>query len=105
MPLATTQVMLNQFLLGGVVVACLGVGLFFLRFWRKKRQRLFAIFALAFWLLGANWTALAFARSDEARTALYVIRLAAFLLILLAIVDRNLPRGGSSSPPSTSDEP
>ncbi len=96
MGLATTQVLLNQFLLGGVVVACLAVGLFFLRFWRRKRQRLFAIFAIAFWILGANWTALAFAQSDEARTALYVLRLAAFLLILLAIVDRNLPRGDRS---------
>jgi hypothetical protein len=86
--------MLNQFLLGGIVVACFAVGLFFLRFWKKGHERLFAIFAVAFWLLGINWLALAFTRGkDEVQTALYVVRLAAFILIIIGIIDKNRPRG------------
>lgn len=87
------QTLINQFLLGGVVMACGVAGLFFLRFWRKTRDRLFAVFAIAFWVLGLNWLALAFVNQDEVRTALYVIRLLAFLLILLGILDKNRKAG------------
>jgi xanthine/uracil permease len=83
------QALLNQFLLGAVVMACGVAGLFFIRFWRKTRERLFAIFAVAFWTLGLNWLALAFINKDEVRTLLYVVRLAAFLLILYGILDKN----------------
>ena len=87
------QTLINHFLLGGVVMACGVAGLFFLRFWRKTRDRFFAIFATAFWVLGLNWLALAFVNQDEVRTALYVIRLLAFLLILLGILDKNRKAG------------
>ena len=81
---------INLFLLGGLVVACAAAGLYFLRFWRKTRDRLFAIFAVAFWLLGLNWLLLAFANRDETSFIwLYLIRLVAFFLILLAIWDKN----------------
>ena len=83
---------LNIFLLGVIAVACAAAGLFFLRFWRTTRDRLFAIFAIAFWVLGLNWAALAVIKQDEARTWLYVIRLAAFVLILVGIIDKNRPR-------------
>ncbi len=80
---------MTQFMLGAIVMACAAAGLFFLRFWRKTRDRLFAIFAIAFWTLGLNWLALAFINQDEVRTALYVVRLLAFLLILFGILDKN----------------
>ena len=80
---------LNAFLLGLLVMACAVAGLMFLRFWRKTRDRLFAIFAGAFWLLALNWMALAFTHEDELRTALYAVRLVAFVLILVAIIDKN----------------
>jgi hypothetical protein len=83
---------LNQFLLGAVVTACLVIGLFFLRFWRKSGDRLFAIFAIAFWTMGLNWLLLAFIQQDEIRTALYLLRLGAFVLILIGIVDKNRTR-------------
>jgi hypothetical protein len=86
---AMDQMRLNQFLLGAVVLACGTAGLFFLRFWRKTHDRLFVVFAVAFWTLGLNWLALAFTTRDEVRTALYVIRLLAFLLILAGILDKN----------------
>jgi hypothetical protein len=77
------------FLLGLIVAASAVAGLFFLRFWSKTRDRIFALFGAAFWLLALNWTALAFARSDEIRTWLYAVRLVAFLVILAAIADKN----------------
>ena len=80
---------LNQFLLGALVMACAAAGLYFLRFYRKVRDRLFGVFAVAFWLMGLNWLLLAFVRADETQTWLYVIRLVAFILILLAIWDKN----------------
>lgn len=88
------QMILNTFLLGAVVCGCGVIGLFFLRFWKKTRDRLFIMFAVAFWLLGLNWLALTFVAQDqnEVRTALYTVRMLAFLLILFAIVDKNRAR-------------
>jgi len=77
------------FMLGLIVMGCFVAGLFFLRFWRRTRDRLFAIFAIAFWVLGANWLALAFIKQDEVQTWLYAVRLVAFVLILWGIVDKN----------------
>ena len=93
---------LNRFLLGALVMACAAAGLFFLRFWRKTRDRLFAIFAVSFWLMGLNWLLLSLTRSDfEFRPALYLIRLLAFVLILYAILEKNRARRNepTGSPP------
>ncbi|MGH7214795.1 MAG: DUF5985 family protein [Tepidisphaeraceae bacterium] len=99
------QPALNLFLLGAVVMACAVIGLFFVRFWRKTHDRLFAIFAAAFWVLGLNWLALALLTitsndpltpspdQDEVRTWLYVVRLLAFLFIVFGILDKNRNRG------------
>ncbi len=78
-----------EFMLGGLVMGCFVTALFFLRFWRKTRDRLFAIFAIAFSLLGANWLLLAFTEQDEINTWYYAVRLVAFVLILFAIIDKN----------------
>ena len=80
---------LNIFLLGANVVACVAIGLFFLRYWRQTGDRLLAIFACAFWVLGVNWLVLAFVNVDEVRTALYGVRLLAFVLILWGIWEKN----------------
>jgi hypothetical protein len=78
-------------LVSGAIAMGYGVaGLFFLRFWRETRDRLFLIFAGAFWILGLQRLALAFSRDmAEDHTGLYLVRLFAFLLILGAIVDKN----------------
>jgi hypothetical protein len=82
--------MLQPFLSGVVVMASFVAGLFFLRFWRESRDRLFLMFAAAFWIMAANWTALAFTDpANEARTFLYMFRLVAFSLIIFAILDKN----------------
>ena len=86
------QQLLTEFLLGGVVVCSAAIGLYFLRFYRRTHDRLLAIFAMAFWVLGLNWTALAFIERDEVRTWLYAVRMLAFLAIIIGILDKNRSR-------------
>jgi len=70
--------------------ASMVAGLCFLRFWRDTHDRLFAFFAAAFWLLALSWLLLAFlSPAEETRPYVYAIRLAAFALIIAAIVDKN----------------
>ena len=69
-------------------------GLFFLRFRTRTGDRLFSFFAAAFLLLSAQRFALVVAHEwGESTTWLYGMRLLAFVLILIAIVDKN--RGGT----------
>ena len=64
--------------------------LFFLRFWRQTGDRLFAAFSIAFGLLSAHWLALALTSPDqEFRPLLYGLRLFAFTLLSVAIVEKN----------------
>ncbi len=82
--------MLQPFLAGAVVMGFAIAGLFFLKFWRVTRDELFLAFAIAFWLLGICQVLLTFSNATtEERSWLYILRLAAFLLILLAIWRRN----------------
>jgi hypothetical protein len=71
-------------------MACFVVGLFFLRFWRTTHDRLFAFFAAAFWMMGAHWMALSLTDPDfEFRPLLYGVRVAAFVVIVIGIADKN----------------
>ena len=89
---------MEEFLMGAIAMASLTAGLFFLRFWRDTRDRLFLIFALAFWLLGMTRLGLVLLRMHtEEHTYIYWIRLIAFVLIVLAIVDKNRPRRAGSA--------
>jgi hypothetical protein len=82
--------MLNPFLAGAVVMGFWLAGLFFLRFWKKTHDELFLAFTLAFWLLGLGQALLAFSNVPvEERSWLYLIRLAAFMLILGSIWRKN----------------
>ena len=74
--------------------AAAAAGLFFFRFWRESRDRLFAFFGAAFWVLALSWALLALIDPpDERRPFVYAIRLAAFLLMIIGMVDKN--RAGS----------
>jgi ABC-type thiamin/hydroxymethylpyrimidine transport system permease subunit len=79
-----------QLISGALVAGYLVAALFFLRFLRETGDRLFLAFAVAFAILAGQRTALALvpssARSD---TIIYGLRLLAFVLILLAIADKN----------------
>ncbi len=81
---------MNVFLSGALAMASWVVGLLFLRDWRRTRDRLFARFALAFWVLSLNWITLAVVDpSQETRHYFYLFRLVAFLLIIWAVIDKN----------------
>lgn len=91
--------MSNDFVSGVIVTLSFGVAAFQWRFWSRTKDRIFLFFAVAFALMAANRTALSFvADESESRTYLYVIRLIAFVLILIGIFDKN--RRGRSSPNS-----
>jgi len=80
---------------GAIGMGCWVIGLFFFQYWRKAKDRLFGIFALSFWILGLERLApLVTQLGDERHGFQYLIRLLAYLLILYAIVDKNL--GGKS---------
>lgn len=64
--------------------------LFFVRFWRASRERLFAFFAASFALLGCNWASLVLIDwIPEDRHHAHVLRLLAFVLLLVGIADKN----------------
>lgn len=65
-------------------------GLFFLRFWTRTRDNLFVTFAIAFVLLGLNQALVSLTDMPiEERSPLYLLRLAAFSLIIFAIWRKN----------------
>ena len=87
------RVSMVLFLGGMLAMGYLVAALFFLRYWRRTRERLFGAFAIALLLLALQRVLLAADLAIvEDRTWYYVLRLAAFVLILLAIVDKNRQR-------------
>jgi hypothetical protein len=78
---------------GAIAMGFAVAALIFLRFWRDTRDRLFAFFALAFLVLAVNrlGTGL-YPEFAERGDHLYWVRFFAFLMILLAIVDKNRTR-------------
>lgn len=82
--------MLQHFLPGAITMGFAICALFFLRFWRTTRDRLFLGFAVAFFLLGTGQALLGLAVvSAEERSFLYLFRLAAFLTIIFSIWLKN----------------
>lgn len=78
------------FLFGALAMGYAVLAIFFTRYWRKTGDRLFLFFVAAFLLLGLERVlAVATARVFEGVPWLYVIRLAAFLIIVMGILDKN----------------
>ena len=81
---------MNALISGALVSAYVAIALFFLRFWVESRDRLFALFAAAFTVLAFQRLALSLTRAAmEDQTIFYLLRLAAFVIIIVAIVDKN----------------
>ncbi|HEY8102458.1 MAG TPA: DUF5985 family protein [Burkholderiaceae bacterium] len=84
---------LNFILMGAIAMASVTTGVFFLRFWKMTKDRFFLFFAASFLIEGINRFFLGFMDDpNDNSTIYYVIRLLAYGLILIAIVDKNLPR-------------
>lgn len=87
----TPDPLMVAFYSGASGLECLIAGLFFLRFWRRTGESLFLAFAFAFWLLGANAVLpVLLGRPAQMHGEVYLLRLLAFLLIILAILAKNL---------------
>jgi hypothetical protein len=84
---------LYAFLSGAVTFGFFLAALYFLRFWRRTADLLFAAFAGAFALLGLNQALLVLINVPaEERSWVYILRIAAFVLILAAIALKNRGR-------------
>ena len=78
------------FLHGAVAMGCAVAALFFLRFWHHSRDRLFLWFASAFSVLALSYALLGtVAFATEWRVYVFVVRLAAFAMILFGIFQKN----------------
>ena len=71
---------------GAMIMGCAVAALFFGRFWKESRDRLFGFFCAAFALLGVQ-RLLAVMLPDS--PVIYIVRLIAFTMILVAIADKN----------------
>lgn len=83
------------YLITGVLAAGHAVAaLFFFRFWRQTRDRLFVWFSFAFLLLVLQRVVGALIYDvAEAHPQQYLLRLAAFIVIIVAIIDKNRAAG------------
>lgn len=81
---------MDQFLYGAIVMGFAVASLLFLSYWRRTRQSLFLAFAASFLLLAINylWLAVTLIPVEE-RSPLYLVRLLAFALLIVGIVQSN----------------
>ncbi len=83
--------MLRPFLSGMITMGFVVGALFFARFWARARDLLFLAFCAAFLLLALNQALLTLSEvPSEEQSALYLLRLAAFVFIALAVALKNL---------------
>ena len=81
---------INEVLLGAAAMGSAVAALFFVRFWRQTKDRLFLMFAIAFVVDAIMRSFLALATlPDETEPFFYLGRLLSFGLIVLAIIDKN----------------
>ena len=82
------------FLLGAMTMGCAVASLFFFRFYRASRDRLFLWFGLSFLIEAVNRTHFALSGSSAGDDAplYFSIRLLSYLLILWAILEKNMGR-------------
>ena len=84
---------LLDFLQGAAATGFLICAVFFLRFWRRTSERLFLAFGVAFAFLTVNQVFAWYLEAGDERTPyVYSLRVIGFVLILAAIIDKNLGR-------------
>jgi hypothetical protein len=84
---------MNRFLFGMLTAFTAAIAVFFLKFMRESKDRLYGFFSAAFAVLAIDWLAHAlFTPRHDSQHYLFLIRLLAFLLIIAGIVDKNRSR-------------
>ncbi len=81
---------MNDFMHGALTMASFAVGMFFLRYWRTTKDRLFLMFGVAFWLLGLNWALVSMGAALAPNA--HVFRFLAFVVIAYTVLDKNRRR-------------
>jgi hypothetical protein len=87
--------LLDGFIFGLITTTSYVAALFFLRFWRRTRDFLFAAFAIAFLVQGTTALAMVHihdADPDAFHPWMYVTQLCTYLVILVAIIRKNKAR-------------
>ena len=80
----------HELLAGASIMACFVIGLKFLKYWRLSGDRFFVWFGAAFWTFAVGWVIRTLVPSaPEHGYLLYLPRLAGFVMILLAILNKN----------------
>jgi hypothetical protein len=87
------------FIYGATAMGCAVIGLFFWGYWRQSLDRLFLMFALAFWILAIDRVVLGLVMfATEWREYVFLLRLVAFCLILFGIYEKNRRRPQAPRP-------
>jgi hypothetical protein len=82
---------MNEMLIGAVVTLSVIIGMFFLRFWRNTRDRFFLFLSASFVLQAID----RFLQKGDLEwpgaspVGQYILRILAYALILIAILDKN----------------
>jgi hypothetical protein len=80
-----------EMLSGALLFSYFIAGIHFFRFWKRTHDRLFLHFAVAFWLFALNQLATSIpVVADETEGYEYLLRVLGFVVILVAIVDKNV---------------
>ncbi|HUO94185.1 MAG TPA: DUF5985 family protein [Rhizomicrobium sp.] len=89
----------TAFLGGGATLGFLLSALFFLRFWTHTHDSLFAAFGAAFFLLALHQIVIALVPIGHGYEIwIYLLKLAAFALLIMAIVRKNFEPPRDRSP-------
>jgi hypothetical protein len=82
---------MQPFISGMTAMGFATAALFFLRFWRRTGDVLFAIFAVSFTLFALNQGLSSLSGIDrEDQSWIFLLRLAGFALLLVAILQKNM---------------
>jgi hypothetical protein len=88
-----------EFVTGMVTMGHLVASLFFLRFWRRTGDWLFAAFSIAFLCFALTQALVVLTGIPrEEQSLIYLLRLAGFALLAAAIIGKNWNRRGASRP-------
>lgn len=80
-------------LLGAIASLCLVAAMYFVRYWHSTRDRFFLFLVAAFTMEGLNRFLAGWAGAwSEDSPPQYLVRLASYGLIVIAIIDKNRPR-------------
>ena len=79
------------YMAGAISAGFLAISLFFLKFWRRTKDGLFLSFSAAFVLLAVGQSVPVLAHiPSENLSQVYLLRLAAFLVIIWAVLRKNI---------------